>query len=162
MPRQIVLLQEHEIIEHGFAVIKYYILKSPATFMQKMLKGDAKSSLCPDKASKGQNDYAFTARLQNVRRLLEEPSRERLHEIVKDVSNIGTCKKWDHHFYDNEMQKVSNLFRVRPTTNGNRSILEVRSSTNSDTLSFCIKFNAENYSVNYASLFPVFRLMSKK
>jgi len=41
MPRQIVLLQEYEIIEHGFAVIKY-IPKSPATFKQKMLKGDAR------------------------------------------------------------------------------------------------------------------------
>ena len=126
------------------------------------ISGYLKSSLCPDKASKGQNDHAFTVRLNNVRRLLEEPSREKLHEIVKDVSNIGTCKKWDHHFYDNEMQKVTNLFRVRPTSNGNKSILEVRSSTNSDTLSFCIKFDAKNYSVDYASLLPVFRLMYKK
>ena len=125
------------------------------------ISGYLKSSLCPDKASKGQNEDAFTARLRNVKHLLAEPCRERLHEIVKDVSNVGTCKKWDHHFYDNEMKKVSNLFRVRPTSNGSRSILEVRSSTNSDTLSFCIKFNAENYNVNYASLIPVFRLMYK-
>ena len=125
------------------------------------ISGYLKLSLCPDKASKGQNEDAFAARLQNVEHLLAEPCQKRLHEIVQVISNVDTCKKWDHHFYDNDMKKVRNLFCVRPTSNASRSILEVRSSTHSDTLSFCIKYNAENYQVNYASLTPVFRLIYK-
>ena len=38
------------------------------------ISGYLKSSLCPDKASKGQNENVLAARLQNVRHLLEETS----------------------------------------------------------------------------------------
>jgi len=37
------------------------------------ISGYLKSTLCPDKASKGQNDAAFAARLENVKQLLAEP-----------------------------------------------------------------------------------------
>jgi len=76
--------------------------------------------------------------------------------IIKTNTDVTTCAKWDYHFYDNGMKKISNLYRVRPTTKQSGPVLEVRCSNSSASLPFRVVYNCDDLKVDDSGLQSVY------
>ena len=116
-------------------------------------------ALSPNGSNKGYGASAVANRSSIVNALLSEEDQSSLHEIIKKCTTGNSCSKWDYHFHDNGMNKICNLFRVRPTSKNSGSVLEVRSSTSADILSFRVKYTGNNENVDTSDLQPVFMLI---
>lgn len=125
------------------------------------ISGYLKPSLFPSDSDKGNSASANAARSSIVHALLSEKNQATLHTIMNGITNWNTCKKWDYHFHDNGMGKICNLFRVRPTSKNSGPVLEVRSSTSSETLQFCVEYIGTNSNVDISGLNTVFVLLYK-
>ena len=122
------------------------------------LSGYLKPYLCNSKESKRNNPLALETRKTSLVDLLSDKSYRRLHEIVDKVTDVNKCEKYDSHFFDNGMNKLCNLFRVRPTKNPTGPVLEVRSSTSDATSAFNVQYD-KDFRLDSVSLLPIFILM---
>lgn len=123
------------------------------------ISGYLKPTLSPNGSNKGYGASAVANRSSIVKALLSEEDQSSLHGIIKKYTTGNSFSKWDYHFHDNGMNKICNLFRVRPTSKNSGPVLEVRSSTSADILSFRVKYTGNNENVDTSDLQPVFMLI---
>ena len=122
------------------------------------ISGYLKPYLCDTKESKKNNSVALETRRENLVNLLSDKTYRTLHKIVEKVCDVTKCEKYDSHFFDNGMNKLCNLFRVRPTNNATGPVLEVRSSTSDATSAFKVQYDTA-FRIDSVSLLPIFILM---
>ena len=123
------------------------------------ISGYLKTTLEPSAAEKGHSASDYAKRSSIIRELLFEENHVRLHRIIKTNTDVTTCAKWDYHFYDNGMKKISNLYRVRPTTKQSGPVLEVRCSNSSASLPFRVVYNCDDLKVDDSGLQSVYILL---
>jgi len=126
------------------------------------ISGYLKTPLLPGMAAKGKSVSDYAKRSSIIRQLLTEENHERLHQIIKTSTDLTASIKsikWDYHYYDNGMKKISNLYRVRPTTKKSGPVLEVRCSNSSATLSFHVVYTGHDFKVDHSGLQSVYILL---